>query len=226
MSTRRKPQPSPPLSDDARQEMVLSFVAERESDYARLARFLHDHIGQVLSAVGLQLDALRHDFGEHVPELDQRAAGIQQMLETIIGHIRDLSYELNPSVVQRTGLQYALERLATRFATSFSGAIRIQLDPNVRIPPNRAEAMYRGAEAALELATSTSDCSQIDIHLKRNRTGFVLEIRANARVALQAQTSFPVLRMNYYAARQDVGVTVNRSGENDTIIKFTCAAVS
>ena len=224
MSTRRRPQQTQPLSEDDRQEIVLSFVAERESDYARLARFLHDHVGQVLSAVGLQLDALRHEFGANMPELDQRTAGIQQMLETIIGHIRDLSYELNPSVVQRTGLQYALERLAARFATVFSGSVRIQLDPAVRVPAERAEALYRGAEAAMELVKSTADCTQVDLHLKRNRVGFVLEIRANARISPEAQSSFPALRMNYYAARNDITVSVNRSGENDTIVRFTCPA--
>ena len=58
--------------------MLLGFVSERESDYARLARFLHDEVGQVLSAVGLQLDALRHDFSSQMPELDQRAVDIQR----------------------------------------------------------------------------------------------------------------------------------------------------
>src|SRR5260370_11591601 len=99
MSSRRTSQNLPSLTQDAREQMLLGFVSERESDYARLARFLHDEVGQVLSAVGLQLDALRHDFGAGTPELDQRAVDIQQMLETIIGRIRDLSYELNPSVV-------------------------------------------------------------------------------------------------------------------------------
>lgn len=224
MNTRRTPQPAQPLSADARQEIIFSFLTERDSDYARLARFLHDEVGQVLSAVGLQLDALRHDFGAGMPELDERTAGIQQMLETIIGHIRDLSYELNPSVVQRIGLQFALERLAARFQTSFSGAIRLHLDPSVRVPPQRAEAMYRGAEAAVELAARTSGCTEIDLHLKRNRSGFILEIRANASFEPETQSSLPALLMNYYAARNEIALRVNRPGENDTIIKFSCPA--
>src|SRR5205823_13592787 len=113
-----------PLPNSAHNETLLGFVTQRESDYARLAHFLHDEVGQVLSAVGLQLDALRHEFGPQMPQLEQRTADIQQMLETIIGRIRDLSYELNPSVVQRIGLQFALDRLAPRFRTEFSGAIR------------------------------------------------------------------------------------------------------
>jgi signal transduction histidine kinase len=214
------------LTPDARHQMLLSFVSERESDYARLARFLHDEVGQVLSAVGLQMDALRHDFGPRIPELDQRAVDIQEMLETIIGRIRDLSYELNPSIVQRIGLQFALDRLVTRFRTRFSGSIRAHLDPAVRVPHDRAEAMYRGAEAALELATSAPDCTEIDVQLKRNRTDFIVEIRANAPVDFEAQSSFPALLMNYYANRSEINLTVIPSGENDTIVRFSYQAAA
>jgi signal transduction histidine kinase len=202
--------------------MLLGFVSERESEYARLARFLHDEVGQVLSAVGLQLDALRHDFGVRTPELDQRTVDIQQMLETLIGRIRDLSYELSPSVVQRIGLQFALERLSARFRAAFTGVIRTQLDPAVRVPHDRAEAMYRGAEAALELATTCQQCTQIEVQLKRTRADFVLEIRANAQVDFDAQSSFPALLMNYYTNRGKVLLTVLPSGEKDTIVRFSC----
>jgi signal transduction histidine kinase len=213
-----------PLTSDDRQEMILGFVTERESDYARLARFLHDEVGQVLSAVGLQLDALRHDFGAQTPELDQRTVEIQQMLETIIGRIRDLSYELNPSVVQRIGLQFALDRLAARFRGRFAGSIRAQFEPSVRVPHDRAEAMYRSTEAAIELATATPHCTQIDMQLKRSRNDFILEIRANAAVDCDAQSSVAALLMNFYATRSDVALTVTRSGENDTIVRFSCPA--
>ncbi len=221
MSTRRTPKGTPPLTQDARQEMLLGFISERESDYARLARFLHDEVGQVLSAVGLQLDAIRHEFASRVPELNQRTGDIQGVLETLIGRIRDLSYELNPSVVQRIGLQFALDRLTARFRTTFSGAIRTHVDPAVRVPPDRAEAMYRGAEAAMELATAAPACTQIEVHLKRTRTAFVLEIRANARIDFDARSSFPALLMNYYASQNNVNLTVNPSGESDTIVRFS-----
>src|SRR5260370_18850030 len=108
MSSRRTSQNLPSLTQDAREQMLLSFVSERESDYARLSRFLHDEVGQVLSAVGLQLDALRLDFSSRAPELEQRTVEIQQMLEPVIGRLRDISNEVNPSVGQRVGLHFPL----------------------------------------------------------------------------------------------------------------------
>jgi len=208
----------------ARAEMLLEFVTDRESEYSRISRFLHDDVGQVLSAVGLQLDALRRDFCESAPEINERATEIQQMLEAVIGRIRDLSYELNPSVVQRTGLQFALNRLADRFRQHFAG-MRVQLDPSVRVPSTQAEAMFRSAEASLELAVGSAPCSNVDLYLKRVRDDFVLELRVNCLLDFETEKRFPALLANYYGNRNGVTLTVNRVGERDTIVRLSCAAI-
>ena len=39
---------------------------------ARISRILHDDVGQVLSAVGLQLDVMKLDFKQRVPEIVER----------------------------------------------------------------------------------------------------------------------------------------------------------
>jgi signal transduction histidine kinase len=66
-------------------------MAERE----RLARALHDDIGQTLTAVGLQLELLRMDSG---PEAAARVAGIQRLLEQAIERVRELSRQLRAGV--------------------------------------------------------------------------------------------------------------------------------
>jgi signal transduction histidine kinase len=203
-------------------ELLLGFITEREAEYSRISRFLHDEVGQVLSAVGLQLDALRLDFSPHAPELEQRTIEIQQMLEPVIGRLRDMSHELNPSVVQRAGLQFALNRLAVRLQDAFAGTVRLQVDPAVRIPSEPAEAMYRAAEAAADLAVVTPQCTYIDILLKHTRDAFVLELRANAPIEINTESRLPDLLMHYYANRKGIALTVTRSGERDTIIRFSC----
>jgi signal transduction histidine kinase len=145
MSSHNPTHLSKPLASGTLDELLLGFITEREAEYGRISRFLHDEVGQVLSAVGLQLDALRLDFSAQAPELEPRTIEIQEMLEPVIGRLRAMSYELNPSVVQRAGLQFALDRLAVRLQDRFSGTVRLRLDPAVHIPPHRAEALSRFA---------------------------------------------------------------------------------
>jgi signal transduction histidine kinase len=60
---------------------------------------LHDQVGQVLSAAGLQLELLRMDFEQRIPEVSTRTAEIQQLLERALVHVRALICELNPAPV-------------------------------------------------------------------------------------------------------------------------------
>src|SRR5208283_2411978 len=79
---------------------LVALINERQREMTRVSRVLHDSVGQVLSAVGLQLDVMRMDFERAAPGIVARTAEIQQMLEAVIGELRELSYELNPSIVE------------------------------------------------------------------------------------------------------------------------------
>jgi signal transduction histidine kinase len=156
--------------------MLVALVNERDLELARVSRLLHDEISQVLSAVGLQLDVMRMDFAPQVPEIAGRTAEIQRVLEQAIVHLRDLSYELNPSVVERAGLPSALDRLVGRVRQSFGGHIRLHYDAMTRIPTGLATALFKIAEYAVEQSAKQPGCTQIEIHVKRAQGDFVLEV--------------------------------------------------
>src|SRR5271165_5054861 len=112
--------------------MLVAAVNQREIQLSRVSGVLHDQVSQVLSAIGLQLDVMRLDFKQQAPDIEERTAEIQEMLERVINQLRDLSFELNPSVVERAGLHAALDGLAGRVRASFQGIFRIYFDPAVR----------------------------------------------------------------------------------------------
>ena len=109
--------------------------------------FLHDDVGQVLSAIGLQLDVLRMDLRAKAPEIVDRTAEIQQLLGAVVERLRNLSYELNPSIVERAGFQFALDRLIGRYRDEFHGSIRFLFDSAVRLPTASATMLYKDRRA-------------------------------------------------------------------------------
>lgn len=54
----------------------------QEFEWTRVSRILHDQVGQILSAIGLQLDLLRMDLKEETPEIVPRTQEIQRLLDT------------------------------------------------------------------------------------------------------------------------------------------------
>ena len=131
-------------------EKLLAALSHHESTLATVSRQLHDDVSQVLSAVGLQLDAMRMDFRDAAPGVEQRAAEIQNMLEQAIDQLRDISNELNPSIVERAGLHFALERLSGKARKNFPGTLRLQFDSATHVPTTQAKTFYKIAECALD----------------------------------------------------------------------------
>jgi signal transduction histidine kinase len=208
-------------SQPALAQMLFAAIQEHDAALDGVARVLHDDVSQVLSAVGLQLDAMRMDFRDQAPGLDDRAAEIQTMLEQVIEQLRDISNELNPSIVERAGLQFALDRLVGKFRKTFSGSVRLHFDAAARVPTAIATTFYKIAECALESAIVRPRCSAIDIHLKRAQGDFVLEIRDNAEADQGDRGKLPLARLllDYYASKGRVALDIQGGPSRGTVIR-------
>jgi signal transduction histidine kinase len=104
--------------------LALAAIEHERTERGKLARMLHDEVAQILSGAGMQLDILRMDLEERVPEIASRIAEIQSLLDQVAKRIRHLSYDLNPDIVKRAGLKSALDRLVGRFRRVFPRGLR------------------------------------------------------------------------------------------------------
>ena len=204
---------------------VLGALKAQESDRKRASQFLHDSVGQNLTALGLQLDLIRMDLETLSPETCGRIAEIQKMLETMMSEVREYSYELNPSTVERAGLRAALDRLAARTNSQFGGALRINTDPSVKIDPKIASALYHVAQEAVANATQHAACSAIEIALKSSRSGPVLEVRDNGRGfdpgdVLGTRRGLGLLSMEHYAAQAGLELSIASNRDTGTVVRI------
>lgn len=160
---------------------LLAGISEKQEELEYVARVLHEDTGQVLTVVGLQLDVLRQDYSVTVPELAQRVTELQALLERAVDGIRQISYRLNPGIVPRSGLRYALDTLTGRMRDSTSATIRFLMDSHVRVPMPIAEVFFEIAELALTNAIQHSDAKIIEMVLQPSSQGARLEIRDNGK---------------------------------------------
>ena len=204
--------------------LLVRVMNARELEGARISRTLHDDVGQVLSAIGLQLDLLRMDLNENVADGEKRIAEIQKVLEQAVAQVRDLSYELNPSVVERAGLQFALDRLVGRGRKEFPGTIRLLFDSSVRVPVEAATAMYKIAEQALDNAVEHAHCTQIELLVKPARRAAVLEVRDNGcgfapDAPGMASKGLGLHLMRHHAAQAGLQFSLATASEKGTIVR-------
>ena len=204
--------------------LLVSVMNAREQEGARVSRILHVEVGQVLSAIGLQLDLLRMDLHDKAADNTKRIREIQKVLELSVSQVRDLSYELNPAIVERTGLQFALDRAVGRYRKGFDGKIRLLFDSSVRLPVETATALYKIVEQAIDNAVRHSGATRVEILVRPVKQGVSLEVRDNgAGFAVERKaagnTGLGLHLMRYHSTQAGLRFSVASSPEKGTIVK-------
>jgi signal transduction histidine kinase len=203
---------------------VLGALKAQEFERNTVSRFLHDSVGQNLTGLGLQLDLIRMDLEGVSPETCLHVGEVQKLLGEIMESVREYSYELNPATVERAGIRLALDRLDGRLRARFSGTLRVNVDPSLKLEPSLARALYQIAQEAVENAVQHSCCSAIEIAIKSTRTGTVLEVRDNGRGFDPADLSagrrgLGLLSMEHYAAQAGLELTISSSRDTGTAVR-------
>jgi two-component system NarL family sensor kinase len=210
-------------------QAVWAALETRLMERRQLSRFLHDSVGQNLTALGLQLDLLRMDLEPPAPPIGERIREIQSLLEQVMQEVRDYTYELDPCALERAGLRPALDRLVERLGQRFGGRLRIHADPSLRFPEPVAQAFYRIAAEAADNSTRHSGCSTIEIALKSTRGRYLLEVKDNGKGFDPADTAhrrgLGLLSMQFYAAQAGLELAITSNPDDGTLVRASSPEV-
>ncbi len=217
-------------ADQELRRTVLSALKAQEFERNMLSKFLHDSVGQNLTALGLQLDLVRMDLESVSPDTCGRIAEIQKVLGDMMEEVREYSYALNPSTVERAGLRPALDRLAVRIRDRFTGTLRLNVDPSLKLDKKIAVAIYQIAQEAVENAVQHSCCSMIEIAVKSSRAGTFLEVRDNGKGfdpadLLGGGRGLGLLSMEHYAAQAGLDLAIASTRETGTAVRAAAQGV-
>lgn len=210
---------------------VLGALKAIEFDRKSMSRFLHDNVGQNLTAFGLQLDLIRMDLEQTAPEICGRIQEMQKVLEEMMEAVRDYSYELNPATVERAGLRPALDRLAGRVRERFTGNLRLNVDPSLKLDPKVASAMYYVAQEAVENAVQHSGCTMIEVAVRPARAGSYLEVRDNGKGfdagdIQGGHRGLGLLSMEHYAVQGGLELSIVSNRQTGTVVRAVAPHVA
>jgi PAS domain S-box-containing protein len=141
------------LRESQRQARELSarVLEAREEEKARIARELHDELGQLLTALKMDLGWLRERVAAD-PELAARTAEMGTLVDRTVSSTRRISADLRPLMLDDLGLADAAAWLVEDFAKRSGVACRIDLpqeDALQDISKSVATAVYRAVQESL-----------------------------------------------------------------------------
>jgi len=153
-----------------------NIITSQEREKELMARELHDHLGQVLTA--LRIDAVWIE--KYLMKIDakpwERAKRMSTLIDDTIKDVRDMAYRLRPRVLDDLGLTDALESLVSDFEKRSNVSCVFRHDDLPEIDKTLATALYRIGQEAVTNSLRHSSAASILVELKTDQEGVVLTI--------------------------------------------------
>jgi signal transduction histidine kinase len=154
----------------------------REEERTRIAREVHDELGQALTSCKLDLSWIAHRLPPEHKSLVQKARQLSDGLDATIGTVRRISSELRPGVLDHLGLTAALEWQANEFQNRTG--IRCEVRATLRDAPLTQElntAFFRIFQETLTNIIRHAGATQVAVHLKQANGRIILCVKDNGR---------------------------------------------
>jgi signal transduction histidine kinase len=167
LSTRRAAEAALMDAVEARRGLTQKILTAQEDERSRIARELHDQIGQALTAVLVGIRRLER-ASEPQPIAD-RTAELRQITTQALADIRDLAFDMRPSSLDHLGLSATLEQDAARFREQLGVAVHFhseELD-ELRLAPKLETAVYRATQDALVNVLQHAQARNVSVLLAR-----------------------------------------------------------
>ncbi len=154
-------------------------LAAQEHERLRIARELHDEVGQVLTGVMLELEeAARTDRQLNGDRLAEAREAVRRSLDDV----RRIARELRPEALDHLGLQSALRSLCTDVAAHKGLRVERELElGNADVSPEVELVVYRVAQESLTNVMRHSGASRVLVGLRTVDGGLRLVVRDDGR---------------------------------------------
>ena len=154
----------------------------REDEKKRIARELHDDLGQRISALKMTLARHETDISQYVPtNITDRLSGIRELATQLDGMataMRRIAADLRPPVLDDLGLEAALEWMTENFELHYGMPVQCEIDVDeLHLNDLAAISLFRVAQEALTNIARHAKASQVAVTLSTDDKDCDLRIR-------------------------------------------------
>jgi signal transduction histidine kinase len=163
------------IAEDAERQMrTLSqqLVATQEEERKNLSRELHDQIGQMLTALRLELGRVERTRSTGDESVVHAVAECRQLVDHMVRTVRDLALGLRPSMLDDFGLQPALEWHVREFSRRYGLPIELEVTgvPDALPEPHRI-CVYRVVQEALTNCARHASAAHVRVRVSASPDG-------------------------------------------------------
>lgn len=163
---------------DRLRALAAQLAEVEDNERQRLARELHDRVGQNLTALGISLNIIQMQMPQGVPEtisfhLEDSLTLVEQTAE----RIRDVMADLRPPVLDDYGLVAALRWYGEKISRRIDIPIIVKgEEPNPRLDPREENALFRIAQEALTNVAKHAQATRVVISVDSDDNTLCLKV--------------------------------------------------
>jgi PAS domain S-box-containing protein len=167
-----------------------------EAERLRMAREIHDDLGQSLTGIKMDLAALRRRLksaGEVAvaPVMDQKLGDISAAADATISAVRRIASELRPPLLERVGLDRAVQMQCRMFTERTGTPCEIDLSPDIALDETRAIGVYRIFQEAMTNIARHGNAPKVRLRLGESAGRLLLEVHNDGRAITETEANDP-----------------------------------
>src|SRR5919108_5000905 len=173
--------------EDERRASSRRALAAQENERRRLARELHDEVGQTLTGVVLQLEGLQR---RAPTELQGLIADLQESTRAGVEEVREIARGLRPQALDEFGLRSALISLAAQVSDRSGVRVRPRIAPRIpELAPEQDLAIYRVAQESITNVARHAQARNVSLALEPTNGAVTLRVRDDGRGISEQQSA-------------------------------------
>jgi signal transduction histidine kinase len=164
--------------------------SSREEERANIAREIHDELGQVLTALKMDMYWLEKKLPQDQGILIDKVRAMSKHAETTIHTVQRISSELRPALLDDLGLIAAIEWQLKDFQSRTDIKCSVSFNNgNIKVPENSSIALFRICQESLTNVARHSKATNVKVSMHNEDNNVILQIRDNGIGIEESQIS-------------------------------------
>jgi signal transduction histidine kinase len=195
----------------------------REEERKRVAREIHDQLGQALTAIKLDVSSLVRELPGGQRKESNRVPSILKLVDGTIQTVRRIATELRPGMLDDLGLVATIEWAGEEFEARTGTKCRLELpQDDIVVDQEKATAIFRIFQETLTNIARHAGANEVKARLAAEDGNVTLEVRDNGRgireEKLRMGGSLGILGMRERVALLGGDLTITSSPGNGTSV--------
>jgi signal transduction histidine kinase len=170
------------VSNEQQRALTARLQSIREEERTRIARELHDELGQSLTALKLDVEWIRKRLHNTQADVMSKTSSLISLIDSTIEAIRRIAAELRPGILDDLGFLTALEWQVRETGQRTGLACTVKVDEGrIELDRERSTAMFRILQEALTNIVRHAEATRAEVSLVATDDRIIMEVRDNGK---------------------------------------------